>query len=299
MKITIHDILRVLPTETVFYGNANDYITNAVTPDYSGENKNVLFWLSPDNNDKVAQFLFGTIICSNKISNQYLSNNCNYILVENPRGTFRLVLEHFFADKPNYTISNTAIIHSSVVLGKNISIGNYCIIEENCSIGDNTVIGQHTVIKKNSKIGNQVAIGNHCVIGDKGFGYDQNQDEEWNHIPHIGGVIIEDDVSIHDFVSVNKGVLNNTLVGKGTKIDMYTGIAHGVQIGENNIICGRVGIAGSTTIGNNCWIAPGAMIINKITIGDNVFVGAFSNVIKSVPSNERIFGNPARSIKNL
>lgn len=295
----IKDILNILPEGTIYYGDENAFITTAVTPDYNGENKNVLFWLSPDNNNKITNFSFGTIICSNKIDTAMLSSKCNYFLVENPRNTFRLVLENFFTDKPNNKISITAIIHASVTLGKNISIGNYCVIEEGCNIGDNAIIGHQTVLKKNSNIGNNVMIGNHCSIGDKGFGYDQNHEEEWNHIPHIGGVIIEDNVSIHDFVSINKGVLNNTIIGKGTKIDMYTGIAHGVVIGNNNIICGRVVIAGSSTIGNNCWIAPGAMIINKIAIGDNVFVGAFSNVIKSVKSNERIFGNPARSIKDL
>jgi len=150
------------------------------------------------------------------------------------------------------------------------------------------------------EIGNNVTIHENCTIGTEGFGFVKNEDGIWLHIPHVGKVIIGDDVEIFAGTNIDRGTVDPTRIGNGTKIDHHCHIGHNVQIGENCIITAKVVIGGSTKIGNNVWIGPNSTILNKITIGNDVYIGAQTNVIKSVEEGVVVVGNPARILrKNL
>ena len=146
-------------------------------------------------------------------------------------------------------------------------------------------------------IGNNVTIHENCTIGTEGFGFVKDVDGKWIHIPHSGRVIIGDDVEIFAGTNVDRGTVDDTIIGNGTKIDHHCHIGHNVKIGDKCIITAKVVIGGSTTIGNNVWIGPNSTIMNKISVGNNVYIGAQTNVIKSVPDDVVVVGNPARILR--
>lgn len=292
--IPISEILRILP-DAEYHGNSDAILLKPVTPEQARGDDGELMWLSDKNLHKLKNITRGTVICSQLI-NDYKHPNCNYIIVQNPRDAFRRILDHFFGEKHIPCISKTAIIQSDISSSKNLSVGEYVLIERNCVIGDDVIIGSGTIIKSGTHIGNHVKIGSNCTIGGIGFGYEKNEAGYWQHIPHLGKVVIKDNVSIHDNVVINKGVLNDTIIGEHSKIDSMVMIAHGVTIGKNTIICGQVSIAGSVCIGDHCWIAPNATILNKIRIGNDVFVGIGAVVVNHVSDGKKIFGNPAKSV---
>ena len=145
--------------------------------------------------------------------------------------------------------------------------------------------------------GENVKIGENCTIGGDGFGYEKDVNGTWIKFPHFGHIILEDDVEIGNNVCIDRGVLGNTIINKGTKIDNLVHIAHNVEIGTNTLIIAKAMIGGSVRIGDNCWIGPSTSIINGIQIGNNVLVGIGSNILKNVPDNTVVAGNPAKVIR--
>jgi UDP-3-O-[3-hydroxymyristoyl] glucosamine N-acyltransferase len=219
--------------------------------------------------------------------------NKTIVLVANPRGVFIEILNECFPPgiklegiHPTSIIDDEAEIHSSVY------IGPYCVIGK-CKIKANTVIYPNVVINDNVSIGKNVKICPGCVIGYDGFGYSRNKDGHLEKFPHYGGVIIEDDVEIGSNVSIDRGVLDDTLIKKGAKIDNFCHIAHNVIIGKYSLIIAHAMIGGSTEIGDYSWVAPSAALMEGIKIGEKTLVGLGAVVTKDVPSNTVVVGNPA------
>jgi len=164
-------------------------------------------------------------------------------------------------------------------------------------MSETVVIGRNTVIE-NAVIGENVTIGNNVTIGGSGFGYIPEMGKPAPNgrykIPHIGKVIIEDDVEIGDNTVINRGCLGDTIIRKGAKIDGHVFIAHNAEIGENSVVVAGAVVAGSCKIGRDVWIGAGAIIRNGMSVGGEAFVGQGSNVVKNVPSYTTVMGNPAR-----
>jgi len=194
-------------------------------------------------------------------------------------------------------------VGKNVLFGKNVKIGNNCsighntIIESNVQIGDNSIIGNNVIIKC-CIIGKNTRILDGAVIGKKGFGFFPGKYKNIRY-PHIGYVIIGDDVEIGCNNTIDRGSLSNTIIGDGTFLDNQVHIAHNVKIGKNCIITGQVGFAGSSNVGNRVMIGGQAGISGHLTIGDNVQIGGGSGVIKNIPSHRRVMGYPARNIRNF
>ncbi|MBD1158120.1 UDP-3-O-(3-hydroxymyristoyl)glucosamine N-acyltransferase [Pelagibacterales bacterium SAG-MED17] len=191
---------------------------------------------------------------------------------------------------------NNVLLGQNVKIGEKCSIGHNTIIESNVSIGDNCVIGSNVIIK-NSIIGNSTNILDGSIIGKKGFGFFPGVKNI--RYPHIGAVIIGDNVEIGCNNTIDRGSLSNTIIGDGTFLDNQVHIAHNVKIGKNCIITGQVGFAGSSSIGNNVMIGGQAGISGHLKIGSNVKIGGGSGVIKDIPSNTNVMGYPAKSIRNF
>lgn len=179
------------------------------------------------------------------------------------------------------TIAANCVIGERVTLGDNVSLGAGCVIEDDVSIGQGSKLLSNVTVCFNVKIGNNVILQPGVVLGSDGFGLVYNKGE-WVKIPHLGSVIIGDQVEIGANTSVDRGALDDTVIEQGVKIDNQIQVGHNVQIGENTAIAACVGIAGSTVIGKNCKISGAVGIVGHLTITDNVTITAMSLVTQSI-----------------
>ena len=219
-----------------------------------------------------------------------------YILVENPRLCFAKLLSKYYKPTTKFKIHPTAIIGKNCRIGK-ASIGPNVVIGNNVRIGDGSIIFPNVVISDNVTIGKNVIIKSNTTIGERGFGFEFDKNHIPISIPHIGGVVIGDNVEIGANNTVVRGTLKNTIISDYVKTDDHVHIAHNVKIGERTVITACSEISGSAKIGSNCWLGPNCSIMNGITIGNKVLVGLGAVVIKSVPDNVVVAGNPARILR--
>ncbi len=197
----------------------------------------------------------------------------------------------------NVKFGNNVLIGSGVKIGKNTIVGSNTILEKNVTLGKNCVIGSNIIIK-NSIIGDNVVLQDGCKIGQKGFGFIPLKDKNIK-FPHIGRVIIESDVEIASGCTIDRGSVDDTIIGKNTYLDNQVHVAHNVKIGSNCMIAGQVGFAGSSVIGNNVSIGGQAGISGHLKIGNNVKIGGGSGVVKDIEDNKIIMGYPAVLLKDF
>ena len=238
--------------------------------------------------------------------------NTTLIKVEDPYDAFSTLLEHYNQIKLDKTgIEQPSTLSETAEIGKNIYIGAYVYIGDHVVIGDNVKIYPHTFIGDNVTIGNNVQIfpgskiysetkiGNYCtihaqsVLGADGFGFTAGREGNYNKVPQIGNVIIEDYVDIGAATTIDRATLGSTIVRKGAKLDNQIQVAHNVEIGENTAIAAQTGIAGSSKIGKNCLIGGQVGIAGHIKIGNRVKVQAQTGVGRNVKDDEVIQGSPA------
>ena len=141
-----------------------------------------------------------------------------------------------------------------------------------------------------NKIGHNVHIGENCVIGGQGFGYERDEDGSWLAIPHLGNVVIEDNVTIHNNTNIDRAVTGSTLIGEGSKIDSLVHIAHNVELGKRCLVVAGAVIGGSVQIGDDSFIGMNVSIKQKVKIGRNVTIGAGAIVIGDVPDGMVVKG---------
>jgi UDP-3-O-[3-hydroxymyristoyl] glucosamine N-acyltransferase len=201
--------------------------------------------------DKISRSRIPVVIGPRAVGNAPFADK-TLILVDNPRLTFMNLVAHFHQEM--------AQIHPTAVIGKCVTLGE------------------------------DVSIGACSVIGSAGFGVSRMRDGQLRQFPQIGGVIIEDGVTIKANVCVDRGALGDTVIGEGSRIDNLCHIAHNCKIGRNVSIVASSMIAGSVTIGDNSWIAPNASILNGIKIGKNCVVGMGSVVLSDVPDGMTVKG---------
>lgn len=184
-------------------------------------------------------------------------------------------------------IATSANIGPGCIIGNKVNIGENTVVSAGCVIQDETVIGKQcffhpkVTIYQDTLIGDNVIIHAGAVIGGEGFGMIRDV-EGWKKIPHLGRVIIGDQVEIGANTTIDRGSIEDTILEKGVKLDNLIQVAHGVKIGENTVIAGCVGIAGSTRIGKNCMIGGLTGISDNIVITDNVIFTGMSQVTKSI-----------------
>ena len=202
-----------------------------------------------------------------------------------------------FKNYKKINFGKNVLVGQNVKIGTNCKIGHNTIIESNVVIGNNCSIGSNVIIRK-SIIGNNVNILDECVIGKKGFGFFPN-DKKNHKYPHIGLVLIKNNVEIGCKNTIDRGSLSNTIIGDNTFTDNQVHIAHNVEIGKNCIIAGQVGFAGSVKIGNNVMIGGQAGISGHLKIGNNVKIGGGSGVINDLADNCMVMGYPAKDLRKF
>ena len=180
----------------------------------------------------------------------------------------------------NAEVGEGSIIYPCAYVGANVRIGDHCIIYPNVTIYEGCCIGRRVIINANS------------TIGGDGFGYATHEGKH-HKIPQVGRVVIEDDVEIGSSCGIERGTLDDTVIGQGSKLgDMIT-IGHGTKLGPHCLLVAQIGIAGSTTLGHHCVVGGQVGIVGHIKIGNNVTIGAQAGVVNSIPDGETVLGAPA------
>lgn len=218
------------------------------------------------------------------------------VTVPNSKQAMMQAAKELFPQDAVSGIHPTCVIDSTVEIPSSVSISPNVVIEKDVQIGEKCIIEANVVIGKGTQIGSNVLIKSGTVIGGSGFGYVQQEDESYEHLPHYGNVIIKDEVHIGSNTCIDRGSLSDTIIEKGVKIDNLVHIAHNVHIGENSLIIACSLIAGSVKIGKNSWVAPSVTVRNAVTIGENTVIGLGSVVTGNIPSNETYLGVPAMHI---
>jgi len=201
-------------------------------------------------------------------------------------------------------IDPTAHIGPHCTVGERVKIGARCILQAGNFIGDDSTLGDETNLFPNvtlyprTEIGRRVRIHAGTTIGSDGYGYVLDGGFH-RKVPQIGNVIIRDDVEIGANVTIDRGALGPTIIGKGTKIDNLVQIAHNVEIGEHCLIIAQVGIAGSSKLGNYVVLAGQAGIGGHLKIGNQATIGAQSGVMTDIPDKTTWLGSPAQPDREM
>jgi UDP-3-O-[3-hydroxymyristoyl] glucosamine N-acyltransferase len=235
------------------------------------------------------------------------------IVVPDPYRALVRIIRALFPAEPSATgIDPTARIGVGAVLGSDVFIGPFVVLGRNVQVGarsrlgpqaqlgDGVVVGEDSTIGPGavcyagSRIGSRVVLKAGAVVGGEGFGY------LWDgkghaRIPHVGGCILEDEVEVGSNSCIDRGSIDDTIVGRGSKLDNLVQVGHNVRIGERCLIMAGVGIAGSTRIGNDVILAGHVGVADHLVIGDRARVAAKSAVFGDIPAGASMGGNPART----
>lgn len=194
---------------------------------------------------------------------------------------------------PSAVVDATAIIEDDVTIGPlavieaGARIGRGATIASHAVIGARAVIGPNTRIAANVSVGFDCQVGARCilhsgvVIGADGFGFAPHKGQ-WIKIEQLGAVRIGDDVEIGANTCIDRGALEDTVIGQGVKLDNLIQIGHNVQIGDHAAMAGCVGVAGSTKIGAGCTVGGAAMVLGHLTLADGVHISAATVVSSSI-----------------
>jgi UDP-3-O-[3-hydroxymyristoyl] glucosamine N-acyltransferase len=260
----------------------------------------------------------GAVITSRKLAMDGGSKPA--LLVGHPRLAFARAAELLTAEKPQEGIHRSADVAASASLGEGVYVGPNVIIEERAVIGAHSRIdagvvvgaGVHigrkcrlyprVVLYPGTELGERVIVHAGAVLGSDGFGYVRdNATGEYTKFPQQGRLIIEDDVEIGANTTIDRGALEETRIGRGTKLDNLVHVGHNVSIGRNVVIAAQTGVSGSSTIGDGAIVGGQVGIADHVEIGPGAILGAQAGI----PSGKRIhgpgivfWGTPARPIKD-
>ena len=301
--------------EGTIEGDAN-IVVNDVAKIEEGQPKTLSFLANP----LYTEHIYTTdasivIVNSNFKAEKPIKETCTLIRVSDAyKGFSKLLAIYQKAMNDKTGIEQPSFINETAKLGNDIYVGAFAYIGENVTIGanvkiypqayigDNVIIGDNTTIFAGAKVYAGSKIGNYCVInagaiiGADGFGFAPSEDGNFEKVPQIGNVILEDHVDVGANTCVDKATLGHTIIREGVKLDNLIQVGHNAEIGKNTVIAAQTGIAGSTTIEEQCMIGGQVGIVGHLTIGKGTKIMAQSGVAKNISENSRIQGSPAISI---
>ena len=211
---------------------------------------------------------------------------------------------------PEPGVHPMAQVDPSADVDAKASIGPHCSVGARCRLGAGTVLHPHVtlypdvaigqdctlharaVLREGTRLGDRVVLQPGVVLGADGFGYAFDEDGGWEHVPHSGGVVIEDDVEIGANTTIDRSMFGDTRIGRGTKIDNLVMIGHNCEIGEHAIVAAQVGMAGSSTVERRVVMMGQSALAGHLTVGEGSFVGGRAAVHSDVPAQTRVWGTP-------
>jgi UDP-3-O-[3-hydroxymyristoyl] glucosamine N-acyltransferase len=257
----------------------------------------------------------GAVLVARQLSAEatgLVNGNSAFILVDDPKDAFVQVAAHFAPKRarPEIGISCDAFVSATARIGKETNIhpgahvgagvilGDRCdihpgaVLGRGCRLGDDVVVYPNAVLYDEVIVGNRVILHAGCVIGADGFGY-RTVAGRHERIPHFGTVRIEDDVEIGANTTIDRAMVDETVIGQGTKLDNLVMIGHNCEIGRHNLFASQVGFAGSVTTGDYVVCAGQVGIADHAHLGSRSVLGPKAGVHDDVPDGERYVGVPA------
>ncbi|MDR0727621.1 MAG: UDP-3-O-(3-hydroxymyristoyl)glucosamine N-acyltransferase [Puniceicoccales bacterium] len=192
-------------------------------------------------------------------------------------------------------IGPLAIVEDGVCMETGVRIGAHCFVGHGCHVGRNTCLHPRVTLYANCWLGENVVIHSGAVIGCDGFGY-ETMEGIHHKLPHIGCVIIENDVEVGANTTIDRARFAETRIGSGTKIDNLVQIGHNVRVGSDCLIVSQAGIAGSSTLGHHVVLAGQSGIAGHVNIGDGAQIAAQCGVPGNVPAESVVRGTPAMPV---
>ncbi|MFN2381517.1 MAG: UDP-3-O-(3-hydroxymyristoyl)glucosamine N-acyltransferase [Guyparkeria sp.] len=240
------------------------------------------------------------LVLTNEAGRAHLPATSVCLIVDEPRLCFARVLERLYVaiERPagvhvsavidaTAEIDSTACVGAQVTIGAGTRIGPDVVIGPGCVIGPDVVIGEGTRLLARVTVLGDSVIGARCVIqpgvviGSDGFGLAQ-EEGAWRRVPQVGRVVIGNDVDIGANTTIDRGALDDTVIGDGVKLDNLIQIAHNVRIGEHSAIAGCAGLAGSSEVGRHCTLGGGVGLAGHLSLADNVHITGMSMVTRSI-----------------
>ena len=300
MSVAVKQVLKFLDATNIKYSFSGSVdITVTKFSSYNNLEDNCISWIKDQTSYKkektsgVSHFL---LIIKSDLDIDHFEGKVAVIKCENPKEVFFSILKEFFPQKTYGTyISKTSVVETELI-GENVYIGHNTFIGKDVEIGNNVVIENGVSIEGKVIIGYNTKIHSGVVIGSDGFGYYQDALGKNMKVPHYGGVKIGQDAEIGANSCIDRGTLEDTIIGNNVKIDNLCHISHNCVIKDNSTIIALSMLGGSVTLESNSYIAPGALIMNQLNISKNSMVGMGAVVIKDVKANKIVVGVPARVI---
>jgi UDP-3-O-[3-hydroxymyristoyl] glucosamine N-acyltransferase len=310
LKVSVSELAALLGGE--LRGNGAGTVESAAGLEEATE-KDVSFLANPKYADRVAGSKAGVVLVSPDVQ----TNGRPAIAVKNPHFAWAKVLQMLEKERLRHPqgVHPTAVVSPKARLGKSVSVGAFTVVEEGAEVGDGTILYAHVYVGRDVRIGKdgliyphvtireRVTLGDRCivqpgaVIGGDGYGFAFHEGRH-HKVPQVGTVEIGDDVEIQANVTVDRGAIGATKVGRGTKVDNLSQIAHGAEVGEHCLIVAQTGIAGSAKLGNYVVLAAQVGVAGHLTIGDQAKIGAKGGVTKDVPAGGEYWGTPAQPLRD-
>lgn len=301
VKLPVSEIIEFLGDEVLkVFGPIDDiYIDNLA--DAKHVNEYTLDWINSRCQGKqtLAENSPSRVVltdCSVEYTDNMIKDGKTLIHVVNPRRIMIIIAQQYFLDKKIPGIHSSAVIDDGAIISSTAYIGAGCVVGK-VRIGENTVIMPNVVIYDDVTIGDNCVIQSGAIIGTDGLGCSRDEEGRLTKFPHLGGVLIGNDVEIGANSQIARGSLSDTIIKDGCKLNGLCFIAHNCVLEENVWITGNTMLCGSVSVGKNTTIYSSVIIRDQRQIGDNCIIGMGSVVTKNIPSGETWLGNPARKVE--
>ena len=264
----------------------------------SAEVDSLAFLRSKVNEHQLRNCKAGALLTTPKLYREIESlihKGCAVVLLEQPELAFyRLIVRHKPVEtRPEWREVGGAKIAGNAVIGEGVELEPGAVVGPEARVGAGCRLGANSVVAAGCVLGEACQLFPGVVLGGDGFGYRKDEDAEWFRLPHLGREVLGDSVEVGSNTSIDRGVLDDTIIGAGSKLDNLVHVGHNCRFGRRVMIAASVGFSGSVTLGDSVMVGGGALFRDGITLGERCMVTGGSVVMHDFPAGAKLQGSPA------